>query len=50
MRRKELLGLVEDREWDIANGNIGGNENGESIYIRRRRESVIDYVLVNQKA
>jgi len=49
---RELLGLVEDREWDIASGNIKGDENGELTYIGGRGESVVDYVLnhvVNQK-
>jgi len=41
---------VEDREWDIANGNMRGDENGELTYIGGRGESVADYVLVNQKA
>jgi len=47
---KELLGLVEDREWDIVNGNMRGDENGELTYVGGREESVVDYVLVNQKA
>jgi len=47
---RELLDLMEDREWDIANGNVRGNENGELTYIGGRGESIIDYVLVNQKA
>jgi len=41
---------VEDRGWDIANGNMTGDENGELTYIRGRGESVVEYVLVNQKA
>jgi len=48
--RKELLDLVEDGGWDIANGNMRGDENGELTYIGGRGESVIDYILVNQKA
>jgi len=47
---KELLGLVEDRGWDITNGNMRGDEKREFIYIAERAESVVDYVLVNQKA
>jgi len=47
---RELLGLVEDRGWDIANRNIRGDENGELTYIGGRGESIVDYVLVNQKA
>jgi len=42
--------LVEDRGWDIANGNMRGDENGELTYIGGKEESVVDYVLVNQKA
>jgi len=47
---KELLDLVKDRGLNIANGNMRGNENGELLYIGGRGESVVDYVLVNQKA
>jgi len=41
---------VEDRGWDIANGNMKGDENGKLTYIGERGESMVDYVLVNQKA
>jgi len=44
VKGKELLGLVEDSEWHIANGNMRGDEKGKLTYIG---ESV---VLVNQKA
>jgi len=44
---REVLGLVEDRRWDIANGNMRGDENGELTYIGGRGESVVDYALVN---
>jgi len=47
---KELLDLVEDRGWDIADGNMRGDENVELTFIGGRGESVVDYVLVNQKA
>jgi len=33
---------VEDRRWDIANGNMKGDEKGELAYIEGRRESVAD--------
>jgi len=33
---KELLSLMEDREWDIVNGNMRGDDNGELIYIGGR--------------
>jgi len=47
---KEFLGLVEDRRRDIRNGNMRGVEEGELTYIGGREESVVNYVLVNQKA
>jgi len=47
---KELLGLVENRGWDITNGNMRGDEKGELTYIGGRGKSMMDYVLVNQKA
>jgi len=47
---KVLLGLMEDRGWDITNRNMREDEKGELTYIGGRGESVMDYVLVNQKA
>jgi hypothetical protein len=38
----ELVSLVEERGWDVLNGNFIGDENGEYTYIGPRRETVID--------
>jgi len=47
---KELLVLIEDRGWEIVNGNIRGDKSGEWTYTGGRGESVVDYVIVNQEA
>jgi len=50
---KHVLSTLErkrERGEDIANGNMRGDEKGELIYIGKRGESMVDYVLVNQKA
>jgi len=45
-----LLELIEDRGWEIVNGNIRGDESGEWTYTGVRGESLVDYVIVNQEA
>jgi len=45
-----LLGLVEDRGWDTTNGNMKADKREELRYVGEREESMMNYVLVNQKA
>ncbi|KAH0818181.1 hypothetical protein GEV33_004610 [Tenebrio molitor] len=47
---RELVSLVEERGWDVLNGNCIGDEKGEYTYIGSRGETVIDYVMVNEEA
>jgi exonuclease III len=47
---RELVSLVEERGWDVLNGNCIGDEKGEYTYIGSRRETVIGYVMVNEEA
>ncbi|KAH0818734.1 hypothetical protein GEV33_004057 [Tenebrio molitor] len=47
---RELVSLVEERGWDVLNGNCIGDEKREYTYIRPRGETVIDYVMVNEEA
>jgi hypothetical protein len=47
---RELVSLVEERGWDVLNGNCIGNEKGEYTYIGSRGETVIDNVMVNEEA
>jgi len=44
------LSLIEDRGWEMGNGNLRGDERGEFTYTGGRRDSIIDYVIVNQRA
>ena len=44
---KELIKMVEERDWHILNGTKKGDEEGEYTYIRRNAATVIDYVIVN---
>jgi len=39
---KDLLGLTEERGWEIGNGNIRGDEEGEMTYNGARGASVVD--------
>jgi hypothetical protein len=47
---RELVSLVEERGWDVLNGNCIGDEKGEYTYSGSRGETVIDYVMVNEEA
>lgn len=46
---RELLSLIEEREWEIGNGNAEKDEEEEWTYVGEREESVVDYLLVNQE-
>lgn len=42
---KRLCRFVGERGWEILNGNVEGDEEGEWTYTGGRGSSVIDYVL-----
>lgn len=44
---RELLVRLEDRRWAILNGSIG--DEGDT-YVRENGASIIEYVVVNEKA
>lgn len=39
--------MMEQRGWDVLNGNIERDENEEFTYVGSRGNSVIDYVVTN---
>lgn len=39
---------MEEKSWEIGNGNMRGDETGE--WTGGKRASVMDYIIVNQKA
>jgi hypothetical protein len=47
---KRLMEWIEENGWEVLNGNKQGAEEGEWTYIGRRRETVIDYGIVNEEA
>lgn len=47
---KILLEMVEERGWDILNGNTEGDEEGEYTFVGVVGSTVIDYVLINTEA
>ncbi|GLV37454.1 hypothetical protein CBL_10580 [Carabus blaptoides fortunei] len=47
---EKILAITENRGWTILNGNVEGDEEGEYSYIGARGESVIDYVIANERA
>lgn len=49
-RGRELVNMIEERGWDVLNGNTVGDEKGEYTYVGPRGETVIDYVVVNEDA
>lgn len=46
---RKILGGLEKRGWGILNGTVEGDEEGEYTYTEGRRESVIDYVIGEEK-
>lgn len=47
---KKLITLTEERGWNILNGNMTGDEDGEFTYWGPRGKSVIDYIITNNEA
>ncbi|XP_077270175.1 uncharacterized protein LOC143901623 [Temnothorax americanus] len=47
---KEFLEMLEERGWEVGNGNMRGDEEGEWTYSRGRGTSVVDYMVVNREA
>lgn len=46
---RRLCNFIKERGWSILNGNIRGDEEGEWTYTGRRRDSVIDYVIGDER-
>lgn len=46
---RKLLEMVEENGWEILNGNMEGDEKGEFTFVGGKGNSVIDYVLIDQK-
>ena len=46
---RKLIKLVEETGWEILNGNMEGDEEGEYTYTGGRGETVIDYVLGDER-
>lgn len=47
---KGMIEAVNKQGWTIANGNVEGDEEGEFTYTGSRGSSVIDYVIMNERA
>lgn len=47
---RRLLDFVEEKGWSILNGGTKENEEGEYTYTRNIGNTVIDYVLKEEKA
>ncbi|TGZ52029.1 hypothetical protein DBV15_12118 [Temnothorax longispinosus] len=46
---RKLLEFIEERGWMILNGGMKGDEEGEFTYTGEKGETVIDYVIGNEK-
>lgn len=46
---KRLCKFLIELKWSILNRNVERNEEGEWIYVERKGDSVIDYVLGNEE-
>jgi hypothetical protein len=47
---KRLMEWIEENRWEVLNGTERGDEEGEWTYLGSRRETVIDYGIVNEEA
>jgi hypothetical protein len=47
---KRLMKWIEEKGWEVLNGNKQGDEEGEWTHIISRGETVIDYGIVNEEA
>jgi hypothetical protein len=47
---QRLMKWIAEDGWEVLNGNKQGDEEGEWTYIGSRRETVIDYGIVNEEA
>jgi len=47
---RNLIDWVQNRGWYVLNGTCRGDWEGEYTYVGARGSTVIDYVIVNEKA
>ena len=47
---KRMIEFIGRKGWTVANGNVRGDEEGDYTFIGARGSSIIDYVIVNEKA
>lgn len=47
---EKLIKMIGERGWNILNGNIYGDEEGEYTYLGPQGNSVIDYIITNTEA
>lgn len=44
-----MIEFIKNKGWTIINGNTPGGEEGEFTFIGSRGNSVINYIIVNEK-
>lgn len=47
---RKMIEFISNKGWSIANGNYEGDSEGEYTFIGARGSTVIDYVIINEKA
>jgi len=47
---KNFFGWIQDKGWCLLNGKTKGDWRGEFTYVGARGSTVIDYILVNERA
>lgn len=46
---RKLCGFLEEQGWSVLNGNCKEDEEGEWTYVGKRGNTVIDYVIGNDR-
>lgn len=46
---RKLCGFLKEQDWSMLNGNCKRHEEGELTYVRERGNTVIDYVIGNDR-
>lgn len=49
VEERKLHGFLGQCGWSILNGNFKGDEEGELIYTEGREDSVMDYVIGDER-
>lgn len=47
---RKMLEVIDKKGWTLPNGNLEGDQEREFTFMRSRESTVIDYIILNEKA